>query len=331
MCMTTMDATVLLTFALFLLFLFKKIVGSRRIKIGNNCYVLITGCDTGFGYLSALELSREKVFVFAGCLEEEGVTRLNSDPVFNGHAFIMDVTETNDILTAKHLIEEKTGGNGLLAIVNNAGILQIGPIEWQSVETMQQTMNVNLWGAVNVTKAMLPLVKQTHGRIINVTSMAGRVLLLNGTSYSMSKFALEAFSDGLRYELKPWGVSVHVIEPGMFKTKILGKSKLQNDWREIWENQPSRTQEEFGEKYYKKAVAVTESLVSTLASSDASKVVDAICHSVLSTTPQLRYAVGVDANTLWMTIATMPTWVGDFITNILAKPETPAAVCSPAK
>ena len=95
-------------------------------------------------------------------------------------------------------------------------------------------MNVNLWGAVNITKTFLPLVKKAGGRIVNVTSMAGRVLFLNGTSYSMSKFALEAFSGGLRYELKPWGVSVHVIEPGMFKTNILGKDKLQNDWKEIW-------------------------------------------------------------------------------------------------
>ena len=322
-----MDTTGVM-FAVFIatciLFVLKKLFERKNISGAVERFVLITGCDTGFGHSSAIHLSREKMFVFAGCLKNEGVERLTSDPSFHGQAFLMDVTKAEDISNTKHMVEAHTGGKGLWALINNAGILQIGPIEWQSVETMQNTMSVNLWGAVNVTKALLPLVKKAQGRIVNITSMAGRVLLLNGTSYSMSKFALEAFSDGLRYELKPWAVSVHVIEPGMFKTNILGKEKLQNDWKTIWDNQSEQTRRDFGEKYYSKAVAVTESLVSILGSSDISLVVGAISDAVLSKRPRLRYKVGVDANTLWMTIATMPTWVGDFITGLLANPETPA-------
>lgn len=287
--------------------------------------VLITGCDSGFGYSSALELSRRNIFVFAGCLNQLGVERLENDPNFTGRPFLMDITKQDDIANAKQIIQSE--GRDLWAIVNNAGIFEVGPIEWQSVERMQNTMNVNLWGAVNVTKTLLPLLKANGGgRLVNVTSMAGRVLLLNGTAYSMSKFALEAFSDGLRYELQPWGVSVHVIEPGMFATNILGMQKLKDDWRSIWERQPISVQEEYGEKYYRKAVDVTEGLVTKLASCDIGKVVGAVCDAVTSSRPRLRYAVGVDANTLWMVIATMPTWVGDLITKVLAQPATPSAM-----
>ena len=119
---------------------------------------------------------------------------MQNDPTFNGTAFIMDVTKASDIKNAKRIIENQVDGKGLWGLINNAGIVEMGLIEWQSIDKMQHVMNVNVWGAVNVTKAMLPLVKQAKGRIVNITSMAGRVVLLNVSSYSMSKYALEAFS-----------------------------------------------------------------------------------------------------------------------------------------
>lgn len=289
-------------------------------------YVLVTGCDSGFGNATALELSRKKMYVFAGCLTQEGVEGLKSQTGFKGMAFLMDVTKKEDVERTKKLIERETKGKGLWAIVNNAGIFKISPIEWQCVADMQRTMDVNLWGAVNVTKTMLPLVKRAHGRIINITSMGGRVLLLNGTSYSMSKYALEAFSDGLRYEMKPWGVSVHIVEPGMFQTNILDQKGLETEWSKIWLNQPDEIRQSYGEAYYKGAMLTTRDLVDKLASKKIHKVVDAVAHAVTSRYPKSRYPVGFDANTLWMVIATLPTPIGDFITNFLAAPVTPAAV-----
>ena len=290
-----------------------------------DVYVLVTGCDMGFGYGIAMELSKRNTFVFAGCLTQNGVDRLKGEKKFNGIAFIMDITKPSDIDNAKQIVEDEVKGKGLWAVVNNAGILKIGPIEWQSVNEMQNTMDVNLWGAVNVTKAMLPFLKLTRGRLVNITSMGGRVLLLNGTSYSMSKYALEAFSDGLRYEMKPWGVSVHIIEPGMFQTNILDKSNLRNEWKDIWEIQPEEIKQSYGEEYYRSAVDITDDLVNTLASPNTHKVVNSVCHAVLSSSPKSRYPVGFDAHTLWMAIATLPTTIGDFITSILVKPMTPAA------
>lgn len=310
---------------IILLHLVKKFIGFMRCKGGaNGGCVLVTGCDTGFGYEAAIQLSKRELFVYAGCLSEDGAERLQQQAFFNGRSFVMDVTKEEEIANAKKILESDDKG-GLRAIVNNAGILEIGPIEWQSLADMKKTMDVNLWGVVSVTKAFIPMLKKTQGRIVNISSMAGRVLLLNGTSYSMSKYAVEAFSDGLRYEMQCWNISVSIIEPGMFKTDILSTSKLRGDWEKVWKQQSDDIQKEYGEEYYNYNMLLTEGLVSKLASPRLNNVVDAICHAVLSSSPKPRYRVGTDANSLWMLIATLPTNVGDFIVNLLAKPAKPAA------
>ncbi|XP_057314202.1 short-chain dehydrogenase/reductase family 9C member 7-like [Hydractinia symbiolongicarpus] len=286
--------------------------------------VLITGCDSGFGYKTSLELNASKVKVFSGCLTKEGVKRLQDDPAFRGHAFIMDVTNQDDINKAYKLIKEETQDDGLWCVVNNAGILQPGLIDWQTTEEMQQAMNVNLWGTVNVTKTMLPLVKRARGRIVNVTSMAGRVLFGNHTAYSMSKFACEAFSDGLRYEMKPWDVSVHIIEPGMFMTPIL--DVVINQWEGIWKKQPIGIKEAYGEEYFNQVLKNINGLLRDLASRDIKKVTNTIKHATLSCNPKRRYVVGFDAHTIWTMIATLPTFMGDFILNFCAKQATPEAM-----
>lgn len=289
-------------------------------------HVLITGCDSGFGRGAALQLNQQQVFVFAACLTDSAVQIYNDDTSFNGLAFVMNVTKTDDIERAKFLIGEQLDGNGLWGLVNNAGVLHPGPIEWQSLEEMQTVMNVNLWGSVNVTKKFLPFIKKAQGRIVNISSMAGRVLFPHYSSYSMSKFALEAFSDGLRYEMKPWNVSVHIIEPGMFKTSILDSHTVKQKWSDIWGNQPNQITSDYGEEYFTAAVESTQDLLDKLASPAVDKVINTICHATTSENPNLRYSVGFDANTLWMAIATLPTCVGDFIVSSVSKALLPSAM-----
>ena len=115
-------------------------------------YVMITGCDTGFGHDSAYEFNERNIFVFACCLTSEAVDRFNSDRSFKGRALLMNVTKQDDVMRVREMIEGEIGEKGLCCLLNNAGILTPGPIEWLSVEDMKKTMEVNLWGAVNVTK-----------------------------------------------------------------------------------------------------------------------------------------------------------------------------------
>ena len=141
------------------------------------------------------------------------------------------------------------------AVVNNAGIGFPGPIEWQTVEEMKTVVNVNLWGMVSVTKAFLPLLKITKGRIINVASTSGRVATPFAAAYCMSKFGVVAFSDSLRNEMKHFGVTVHIIEPGNFKTKITGVEKNCKYLERLWENLDTDTKKSYGKEFYEQGMA----------------------------------------------------------------------------
>ena len=100
--------------------------------------MLITGCDTGFGYATALALSKQNIYTFAGCLTEQGVQTLTQDPLFKGMALLFDVTKESDIEKVKGIIDSTVGSEGLHCFISNAGICQPGPIEWMSVEDMKR-------------------------------------------------------------------------------------------------------------------------------------------------------------------------------------------------
>ena len=311
--------TNLFIFFYFLKRLLNVLFGDKEMTSGN---ILITGCDSGFGYATALELNKRNIYVFAGCLTAEGVQRFTDDDNFKGMAFIMNITKKEDINNARNIIEEKVKDKGLSCLLNNAGIYQPGPIEWMSEEDMKNTMDINLWGAVNVTKVMIPLVKKARGRIVNTTSIAGRISAANLGSYCMSKYALEAFSDSLRYEMKPWGISVHIIEPGFHGTDLY--TGLQNRWKTLWDIQPDEIQQEYGENFYKDVLTASKAAMSKI-NSNPEDVINAYLHATLSARPRLRYVVGRDANTIGMALASLPTAMGDFIRYILFKRIIPAA------
>lgn len=289
-----------------------------REEIKNSSYALITGCDTGFGYATTYELNKRGIHVFAACLMQQSVDRFKDDNNFKGTAFLMNVTKKEDIETAKCMIEYEVKDKGLWCLFNNAGVFEPGPIEWMSEEDMRRSTDINLWGAVNVTKAMLPMVKKARGRIINTTSIAGRISTAYWSSYHISKYAFEAFSDSLRYEMKPWGVSVHIIEPGIMQTNIYSQAKKR--WKDLWEKQTKEMQEEYGEDFVKDILS-TKRLQNM--AGDPKQVVNVYVHAALSTRPQLRYLVGADAKFLALTMGLLPTYMGDTIYKAVFKPICP--------
>lgn len=139
---------------------------------------------------------------------------------------------------------------GLWAIVNNAGIANVGMIEWVAVEEMKKVVDVNLWGTVSVTKAFLPLLKRSKGRIINVASSWGRVCIPGVAAYCISKYGVQAFCDSLRREVKPFRVTVHIIEPGMFKTNITDRAKNIQVLERLWHNLDEETKKSYGTEFY---------------------------------------------------------------------------------
>lgn len=130
----------------------------------------------------------------------------------------------------------------------------VGPFEWQTIEEMRRTVDVNLWGMVLVTKTFLPLLKRTKGRVINVASTAGRVASPCAMAYSISKFGVEAFSDCLRNEMKHFGVTVHIIEPGNFKTNISSVERNCQQLEGLWAKLDIETKESYGKEYYDQGI-----------------------------------------------------------------------------
>ncbi|NWT21656.1 RDH7 dehydrogenase, partial [Vireo altiloquus] len=124
---------------------------------------------------------------------------------------------------------------GLFGLVNNAGIANpMGPTEWMDMEDFRRVMAVNAFGVIEVTLQLLPLLKRARGRVVNTSSVLGRVSA-NGGGYCPSKFCVEAFSDSLRRDMRHFGVKVSIIEPGFFKTNVTDLDSLEASLRQRWE------------------------------------------------------------------------------------------------
>ena len=109
-------------------------------------------------------------------------------------------------------------------------------------------------GLISITKAFLPLLRRTKGRVVNIASCLGRVAVPGGAAYCISKFSVQAFSDTLRREVQPFGVTVHVIEPGFFKTNITDTKWTVQHMETLWENLDADTKESYGIEYFEKGI-----------------------------------------------------------------------------
>src|SRR6266704_2863483 len=182
--------------------------------------VLVTGASSGIGRAVAGELVRRGFTVFGTIRRRDdaaSLAALGATPV------TLDVTAAATIAAARAQLERALAGQPLAGLVNNAGIPAAGPLELFPLDDLRRVLEVNVIGVVAVTQAFPPLLKASRGRIVNISSVAGRGALPFVGPYAASKFGLEAISDSLRRELLPFGVRVIVIEPGSFKTAIWSK------------------------------------------------------------------------------------------------------------
>jgi NAD(P)-dependent dehydrogenase (short-subunit alcohol dehydrogenase family) len=182
--------------------------------------VVVTGASSGIGAAVARDLTGRGFLVFGTVRRpEDGVVLARSGVTPVG----MDVTDLASIAAARREVERGLNGQPLVGLVNNAGIGGAGPLELIPLDQVRRVFEVNLLGVLAVTQAFLPLLRASRGRIVNMSSVAGRDALPFMGPYAASKFALEAVSDSLRRELVPFGVDVIVIEPGSFRTRIWDK------------------------------------------------------------------------------------------------------------
>jgi NAD(P)-dependent dehydrogenase (short-subunit alcohol dehydrogenase family) len=250
---------------------------------------LVTGASTGIGRATALRLDAAGWRVFAGVRKDgdaKALAEAGSDRLV---PLILDVTDAAQIAAAAEQIAAAAGGR-LDGLVNNAGIAVPGPLETLPLDDFRRQVEVNLTSQVAVTQAMLPLIRPARGRIVFIASIGGRIAFpLNG-AYHAAKFGIEAVGDVFRQELRPWGISVSIVEPGSIDTPIWERG-AQNA-----EEIEARAHPE-QEALYGKAIASFRKVVQDLAERGIppEKVAEAISHALESGRPRSRYLVGLDA------------------------------------
>lgn len=178
--------------------------------------VLVTGASSGIGRNIAETLAADGYFVYAGARKQIDLDALNKIP--NVQAIRLDVTKQDQIDAAVATV--RAGGKGLYGLVNNAGIVTLGPITEIEEEELAWILDVNVMGVYRITKAFAPLIIESKGRISNISSIAGILSGMFWAPYNMSKHALEAYTDDLAAEMALFDVRVSAINPGNYNSRI---------------------------------------------------------------------------------------------------------------
>ena len=219
---------------------------------------------------------------------------------------------TKDDQVARVVAEvDAANPQGLFALVNNAGVSRAGLIDWLNISDFRFCMEVNYFAMVSVTKAFLPSLKKSKGRVIMMSSAAGVACGYPVTSaYSASKRAVEIFSSALRQELRPWGITVSTINPGFHRTEI--NRNATDNLKLLFEKAPQEVQEQYGEEYLHATSAAITHYTETNAL-DPKNVIRAYVHAITSTRPKAQYRVGIDAKGLFPFLQIFPLRVGEII------------------
>ncbi|MGH2762651.1 MAG: oxidoreductase [Thermoleophilaceae bacterium] len=178
--------------------------------------VLITGCSTGIGRATAERLARGGMTVYATARRLESIDDLERAGC---RTLPLDVTDEESMAAAVAAVEQAEGAVG--ALVNNAGYSQSGAVETVGLDDARRQFETNVFGLLRMCQLVLPeMRRQGHGRIVNVSSMGGKLTFPGGGLYHATKHAVEAISDAMRFEVAGFGVQVSVIEPGLIKTSF---------------------------------------------------------------------------------------------------------------
>ena len=271
-----------------------------------NRTIVVTGASKGIGRATALYLDKQGFNVFAAVRNPADGQALQKEASSRLKVIQIDVTNADQIKAAAHEVAQTVGAEGLAGLVNNAGIAVGAPLEFIPIDELRRQLEINVVGQVAVTQAFLPYIRQARGRIINVSSIGGRIAGPNIGAYHASKFALEAITDTLRAELKPWGIEVISIEPGGVRTPIWETST--NLANQLIARMPPQFHELYPEMA---ATAEKLALNSTSGGIAPEKVAEVIGRALTTARPKTRYLVGPDARIVGTIIVRLPDRVRD--------------------
>lgn len=270
--------------------------------------VLITGASTGIGRATALHLDGRGWRVFAGVRKEEDAASLGEAGSDRLVPLMLDVTDAGQIAAAAERIGAEVGKAGLDGLVNNAGIAVPGPLETLPIEDFKRQIDVNLSAQVAVTQAMLPAIRTASGRIVFITSIGGLMAFPMFGAYHAAKFGLEAVGDVFRQELRPWGISVSVVEPGSIATPIWDRGEAEVDAI------ATRAGDGHAQLYGEAIDAYREVARKTGERGiPPERVAKRIEHALSARRPRVRYLVGADARGQAFASRVLPDRLVDWI------------------
>jgi NAD(P)-dependent dehydrogenase (short-subunit alcohol dehydrogenase family) len=251
--------------------------------------VVVTGASSGIGEACARRLAGLGFRVFAGVRKQADGERLQRE-IPGVTPLTIDVADADSIARAVQTVHEATGDAGLAGLVNNAGVAVPAPIEHQPIDDFRRQLEVNLIGQVAVTQAFLPQLRAARGRIVNMSSIGGKVAVPLLGAYAASKFGLEGFSDSLRRELRPWGIHVAVIEPGTIATPIWNKGIASGD--ELEASMSEQAKRDYGPLI---ATVRTASEQGAKTGLPPDAVAKDVAHALTARKPKTRYLIGREA------------------------------------
>ncbi len=268
---------------------------------------LVTGASTGIGRATALLLDGAGWTVYAGVRRDADADALREAGSGKLTPLILDVTDQVAIEAAAGRIASERGEEGLDGLVNNAGIGIPGPLETIPMDDFRRQVEVNMFGHIAVTKALIPSVRAARGRIVLISSIGGRIAFPMNGAYHVAKFGIEAAGDVLRQELRPWGIFVSIVEPGSIKTPIWERSDREID--ALVERAPET------EELYAKPLAAVRRASKRLGERGIppERVAEVIERALTARRPRARYLVGADAKFQARAKVVIPTPIWDRI------------------
>jgi NAD(P)-dependent dehydrogenase (short-subunit alcohol dehydrogenase family) len=263
------------------------VMGSKQHQIA-----LVTGSSSGIGFETSLRLARNGIYTYATMRnlskskEILGYARKDNLPL---KILQLDVTNKESISEA---VEKIISENSRIDIVvNNAGYSLLGPLEQLHIDEIKEEFETNFFGVIKLIQSVLPMMrKQGYGRIINISSLAGRIGFPLSSAYVSSKFALEGLVESLRYEVQPLGIHICLIEPGVIKTNFVNNMKLGKNV--ITSSNSNNDNSPYLEVLQKRISAFKPRFEK---GSSAGEVADMVSEAVTSDNPKARYLVGEDA------------------------------------
>jgi short-subunit dehydrogenase len=273
--------------------------------------VLITGASTGIGRHAAEFLADNYNFhVLAGVRKESDAKLIEELNLPNLKPILLDVTSHESCSSALRQVQDEMAQKNLpfVALVNNAGIAHYFPIEYHDMEDVRSMFDTNFFGMLDMTQQFLPLLRNSKGRIVMISSIAGFVSAKNSGIYAGTKFAMEAISDAVRREVAPHGISVSVVQPGYVSTAISANRYATT------QHLLSANEKVIAETYPQFSEMLTKDKASVRTDFPATTTTPAIVDALVSEFPKTRYPVAGAAGVS----ATMISWIQWLLTDRLA-------------